>query len=318
MSNLAPDPVRPADSESIADDRVAVARQAEMIELVARYSDGDGLHATAIESLRLIRMSTPQSRLSSVYQPGLCVAVQGRKRLSLGAQVFQYDPLHFLITSVTLPVRGEILDATPERPYLCVRIDVDLHEIGDLLFAAGNATRTATATSGILVAPVTGDLLDAVHRLLRLLAMPKDAPVLAPLVLREIYYRVLSGPLGPLLREQALADSQGRRIAAAIDLLKRRYTEPLRIDELAAAAHMSPSSLHHRFKAVTAMSPLQFQKQLRLYEARRLMLAESVEAATAGHRVGYESPSQFSRDYKRLFGAPPRREIREMRSAGIA
>lgn len=318
MSNLVPDSVFPSDSGPFAAASAATARQAEMIGLIDRYSDGDGLHATAIESLHLIRMSTPQPCLSSVYQPGLCVAVQGRKRVSLGAQVFQYDPLHFLVTSVTLPVRGEILDVTPERPYLCVRIDVDLHEIGDLLPTAGRTPRAATATPGIHVAPVTGDLLDAVHRLLRLLAAPADAPVLAPLALREIYYRVLSGPLGPLLREQALADSQARRIAAAIDLLKRRYSEPLRIEELAAAAHMSPSSLHHRFKAVTAMSPLQFQKQLRLYEARRLMLAESVEAATAGHRVGYESPSQFSRDYKRLFGAPPRREIRELRSGASA
>lgn len=295
----------------------ADARQAEMIDLVARFSAADGMHPTAIEPVHLIRMSTPVPCLSSIYQPGLCIAVQGRKRVHLAGQVFQYDPLHFLLTSVTLPVRGEIVDASPERPYLCVRIDADLHEIGDLLPEADRASG-ANGGRGIHVFAVTGDLLDAVLRLLRLLATPADAPVLAPLALREIYYRVLRGPLGPLLREQALADGQTRRVAAAIDLIRRRYADSLRIDEVAAAVHMSASSLHQRFKAVTTMSPLQYQKQLRLHEARRLMLVEGLEAASAGHRVGYESPSQFSRDYKRVFGAPPRSEVQGLRAGSAA
>src|SRR5882762_2775901 len=156
--------------------------------------------------------------------------------------------------------------------------------------------------------------LDAVLRLLQLLNTPRDVRVLAPLAIREIYYRVLTGGLGTRLRELAVADSYSQRIARAGDLLKRRYAEPVRIEEVADAVHTSASSLHHHFKLVTAMSPLQFQKQLRLHQARRLMLTEGIDAAAAGHRVGYESPSQFSREYRRLFGAPPRAEIAQVRS----
>lgn len=295
-------------------------RQREMIDLVARFARDEGLHATVVDRLHLIRVGGPSACLPGIYQPGLCLAVQGSKQVTLGSEVFRYDPLHFLLASVTLPVQGQIIEASPERPYLCVRIDVDPREIGDLILEAGSVPTESGPDRpgcGLQVSAVTGSLLDAVLRLLRLLEHPGDVPVLAPLALREIYYRVLSGGLGPRLRQLALADSQAQRVARAVDLIKRRFAEPLRIDDLAAAAHMSPSNLHHRFKAVTAMSPLQFQKQLRLHEARRLMLSEGLEAAAAGHRVGYESPSQFSRDYKRLFGAPPRREISDLRTGGI-
>jgi AraC-like DNA-binding protein len=194
-----------------------------------------------------------------------------------------------------------------------VRLNIDPRELGALLLDTGSAMRPPAAQRGLNLAQVSPPLLDAVLRLLRLLGTPGDQAVLAPLALREICYRVLTGELGPRLRALALADSQSHRIARAIDLLKRRYAEPLRIDEIAAAAHMSASSLHQHFKAVTAMSPLQFQKSLRLHQARRLMLGEGLDAAAAGHRVGYESASQFSREYRRLFGAPPRAEITSVR-----
>lgn len=294
-------------------------RQTELIDLVARFAPSDGMHTTAIGPLHLMRASAPTMRLPSVYDPGLCVVVQGRKQAMVGREVFRYDALNYLVISVTIPTVGQILEATPERPYLCVRLSLDPREIGSLMLdsAVGEA-QTPVVERGLHVARVSDALLDVVLRLLRLLRTPRDVPVLAPLAVREIYYHVLMGELAPRLRELAVADSHAQRIAHAIDLLKRRFAEPVRINEVAEAAHMSASSLHHHFKAVTAMSPLQFQKQLRLHHARRLMLTEGIDAAAAGHRVGYESPSQFSREYRRLFGAPPKSEIQQVRAVAQA
>jgi AraC-like DNA-binding protein len=288
----------------------------ELIDLVKAFAPGDGLHETAIRPLQLIRASAPAQRLPAVYEPGVCVVVQGRKHAMLGSELLVYDALNYLVISVTMLPQGQIIEASPDKPYLCVRLNVDPRELSSLLLEAGPAEPAAVADSGrgLRVSRVSEPLLDAVLRLLRLLRTPQDAPVLAPLAVREIYYRVLTGELGPRLRALAVADSQVHRIARAIDLLKRRYAEAVRIEEVAEAAHMSASSLHHHFKQVTSMSPLQYQKQLRLHQARRLMLGDGLDAAAAGHRVGYESPSQFSREYRRLFGAPPRAEIQQVRS----
>ena len=302
------------------------ARRRELIDWVMRFAPTDGLHETAIAPLLLVRASASAQRLPSVYEPGLAIVVQGRKQAAMGADVVVYDPLHYLVISVTMPTVGQILEATPDKPYLCVRLNIDPREVGELMLSSASATSmngrgaaqpTSVASErGLRVARVSAPLLDAVLRLLKLLHTPQDAPVLAPLVLREICYRVLKGELGPRLRELAAGDGHARRISRVVDLLKHRYAEPLRIDELADAVHMSASSLHHHFKLVTAMSPLQFQKQLRLHQARRLMLAEGIDAASAGHRVGYESPSHFSREYRRLFGAPPKAEIEQVRGNG--
>ena len=288
----------------------------ELIDLVKAFAPGDGLHETAIRPLQLIRASAPAQRLPAVYEPGVCVVVQGRKHAMLGSDLLVYDALNYLVISVTMLPQGQIIEASPDKPYLCVRLNVDPRELSSLLLESGPAEPAAVADSGrgLRVSRVSEPLLDAVLRLLRLLRTPQDAPVLAPLAVREIYYRVLTGELGPRLRALAVADSQVHRIARAIDLLKRRYAEAVRIEEVAEAAHMSASSLHHHFKQVTSMSPLQYQKQLRLHQARRLMLGDGLDAAAAGHRVGYESPSQFSREYRRLFGAPPRAEIEQVRS----
>ncbi len=226
-----------------------------------------------------------------------------------------YDALNYLTVSVTLPAIGQILEATEDRPYLCLRLELDARLIAELLLQVGRSGVPASTDRGLFVARTSPQLLDAVLRLTKLLEHPRDAAILAPLAMREIHYRVLTSELGHRLRELCVVDSQVHRVARAIELLRKRFTESLRIEDLAAAAHMSESSLHHRFKAVTAMSPMQFQKQLRLHEARRLMLTEGLEAAAAAHRVGYESPSQFSREYRRLFGAPPRREIETVRGA---
>lgn len=292
-------------------------QQAELAALVTRLTPLDGIHPSAIPSLTVIRASAPSTPTPSVYDPSLCIVVQGRKRAVLGDDVYYYDALNYLTVSVTLPAIGHVLEATPEKPYLCMRLELDARMIGELLLQVGRSAVPPSTDRGLYVARTGPQLLDAVLRLTRLLEQPRDAAILAPLVLREIHYRVLTGELGHRLRELCVVDSQVNRVARAIELLRKRFTESLRIEDLAAAAHMSESSLHHRFKAVTAMSPMQFQKQLRLHEARRLMLTEGLEAAAAAHRVGYESPSQFSREYRRLFGAPPRREIQIVRSATL-
>lgn len=294
------------------------AQQAELAARIGRTASGDGAQATAIPALTVIRASTPSQPLASVYHPSLCIVVQGRKRALLGGEIYTYDPLNYLVVSMSLPVVGQIIEATPAQPYLCVRIDLDPAIVNELLAQLGAAAPPrASEGRALFLARTSAALLDAVLRLVRLLDAPDDAAVLAPLALREIHYRVLLGELGQRLRSLCEADGASQRVARAIELLKARYSEPLRVEDLAAAAHMSPSSLHQRFREATATTPLQFQKQLRLQEARRLMLTEGIEAAAAGYRVGYESPSQFSREYRRLFGAPPRREVAARRIAGV-
>ncbi len=293
------------------------AQQAELADRVARNTSADGMHDCAIPGVSLIRYSAPSQRVASVYEPSLCIVVQGRKQALLADEIYTYDALNYLVVSMTLPVFGQVIEASPARPYLCLRFNIDPALIGELQQQVRPPRDDAPSVArAMYLARTSAPLLDAVLRLIRLLDTPEEVPVLAPLALREIHYRVLTGELGHRLRELCVIDSQSQRIARAIELLKRRFKDPLRIEELANAAHMSTSSLHHRFKAVTAMSPLQFQKQLRLQEARRLMLLEDIEAASAAHRVGYESPSQFTREYRRLFGAPPRQEVEAARLAG--
>jgi AraC-like DNA-binding protein len=292
------------------------AQQAELADRIARNTRHDGVQSTAIAGLSLVRASTPSQPLATVYHASLCVVVQGRKRALLGDEIYVYDPLNYLVVSMTLPLVSQIIEATPTHPYLCLRIDVEPALVNELLLQLGpSMPAQAGEERALFLARTSAPLLDAVLRLVRLLDAPDDAAVLAPLALREIHYRVLLGELGQRLRALCEVDGPSQRVARAIELLKARYTEPLRIEDLATAAHMSASSLHQRFRAATATTPLQFQKQLRLQEARRLMLVEGIEAASAGHRVGYESASQFSREYRRLFGAPPKREVAAKRVA---
>jgi AraC-like DNA-binding protein len=293
------------------------AQRAELADRIARRTGRQGMHECALTGVGLLRFDSPSQPTPTVYEPSLCIVVQGRKIAQLGEETYTYDPLHYLVVSMTLPIVGQVIQASPEKPYLCLRINVDTALIGELqqrVESPGPAPApTNPGARAIYLARTSAPLLDAVLRLVRLLDTPDEAAVLAPLALREIHYRVLVGELGHRLRELCVLDSQAQRIARAIELLKNRYHEPLRIEMLAEAAHMSTSSLHHRFKAVTSMSPLQYQKRLRLQEARRLMLLEDIEAAVAAHRVGYESPSQFTREYRRLFGAPPRQDVQAAR-----
>jgi len=291
---------------------------AEMARLLERFTGRDGVHATEVGPLSLYRSSEPTEPAHVLYQPALCLIAQGSKRVLLGERCYQYDPAHFLLVSVDLPLVGQVLGATPHRPYLALRLDLDPQMIAAVLADSerqADAPPPGRTPRGVAVSRLDPPLLDSVLRLLRLLCAPQDVPVLAPLTIREILYRLLTGEQGTRLRQIAAEDSRTERIARAIHWLKQNYARPFRIEDVARAAYMSPSALHHHFKAVTSLSPLQYQKQLRLQEARRLMLGEAVDAATAGFRVGYESASQFSREYRRQFGAPPRRDVIRLREA---
>jgi AraC-like DNA-binding protein len=267
-----------------------------------------------IPRLGMMRAEATTPGASVIYDPVVCFAAQGRKRLMLAETVFAYDAAHYLVVSVDLPVVAAITEASPAAPYLALRLGLDPALIATLLLEMP-ATDGARAI-GIGIGAIDPDLLDAVLRLVRLLDRPADAEVLAPLVEREILYRLLRGPQGPMLRQIALADSRLARIARAMALIREEYNRTLRIEALAARVAMSPATLHRHFRAVTALSPLQYQKQVRLHEARRRLLAREGDAQRIGFAVGYESPSQFSREYARLFGAPPARDAARLRADG--
>jgi AraC-like DNA-binding protein len=287
---------------------------------VARWTDKEGLLATAISALSLSRRDAPTEPMSYMYEPCICVIAQGAKRVLLGDDAYVLDVYHFLITSVDLPTVLQIIQASRKKPYLGLTLKLDRREMAQLMADSHlPPPRAQQSSRGMATGEVTSPLLTAFQRLIDLLAEPEDIPILAPIIQREIMYRLLVGDQGARLRQIASAGSQSHQIAQAIDWLKSHYTLPLRIDDLAAQVHMSPSTFHHHFRALTAMSPLQYQKWLRLNEARRLMLTERLDAATAAFQVGYESPSQFSREYRRVFGAPPLRDITYLRQmAGSA
>jgi AraC-like DNA-binding protein len=294
-------------------DRLEVA-QAELAERIARWTGENNQLTTAIPSLTLHRWETPTEPASYMLPPSLCLIAQGSKRVMLGEDVYVYDANHFLITSVGLPVVAQIIEASREKPYLGLTLELDLRTIAQLMVDSDQTLpRTPQAGRAMAVSEVPLPLLNAFQRLIDLLDEPEDIPILAPLVQREIFYRLLMGDQGPRLRQITTAGSQSHQIARAIDWLKDNFNQPLRVDDLAAYSGMSTSSLHHHFRSLTAMSPLQFQKRLRLNEARQLMLTKRMDAATASFQVGYESPSQFSREYSRLFGTPPLRDIANLR-----
>lgn len=283
----------------------------ELSALILRHAAGDGVHATAIPRAALIRMSQPTEPLHVLQQPALCIVAQGRKQVLLGDRVYAYDRHQYLVASVDVPVVGQVLQA----PYLCFRLDLDPAMLGAMLLELGiEVAKTDRPAAGLALSAVTPELLDATVRLLRLLDTPRNIATLAPLAEREILYRLLLGDGAAKLGQIAVADSRLQQINRAIGWIRQNFAEPFSIETVAEQARMSASSLHHHFKAVTAMSPLQYQKQIRLQEARRLILAHGMEAAAAGHIVGYGSPSQFSREYSRLFGAPPIRDVVQLRS----
>lgn len=290
---------------------IRIGRLAACID---RQTDSDGHHATAVPVLDLFRYSGPSLPTAVLYEPSLCLIAQGSKEVRLGDELYRYDPAHFLLVSVDLPVCGRVTCATPDAPYLGLRITLDPATIGELL--ADGVDQPAAPARGLVVSEMDPPLLDAVLRLVELADTPHDVPVLAPLVLREITYRLLVGEQGGRLRQIAAAGGPAQRIARAIRWLRDHFAEPLSVTALAKQVRLSSSAFHQHFKTVTALSPLQYQKRLRLQEARRLLMGEGVDAATAAFRVGYESPSQFSREYRRLFGAPPKADTVAVRTGG--
>jgi AraC-like DNA-binding protein len=285
----------------------------KLAEKIARLTVDGSRPITAIPELSLYRRQAPSEPISYIHEPSICLIAQGSKRITLGEDVYVYDANHFLITSVGLPVVAQIIEASDENPYLGLTLKLDHQAISQLMMD-GNLPLPQLHQAGraMAVSAVTSPLFNAFLRLLDLLEEPDDIPILAPLIQKEICYRLLMGDQGQRLRQIMESGSQSHQIAGAIAWLKGNFTQPLRVDDLASMARMSTSSFHHHFRALTAMSPLQFQKWLRLQEARRLMLTERMDAASASLRVGYESPSQFSREYSRMFGAPPLRDIRSL------
>jgi AraC-like DNA-binding protein len=281
---------------------------------IARWTDRGDQLVTAIPGLSLFQRDEPTQPESRMYEPRICLIAQGAKRVLLGDDTYVYGERHFLITSVNLPTVVQITKASREKPCLGLILKLDQREISQLMVDSNlPLSRPQQSSRGMATGEVTLPLLTAFQRLVDLLAEPKDIPILAPIIQREIFYRLLVGDQGARLRQIASAGSQSQQIARAIDWLKDNFTRPLRIDDLATQVNMSTSTFHHHFRTLTAMSPLQYQKWLRLNEARRMMLIENQDAATVAFQVGYESPSQFSREYSRLFGEPPLRDITNLR-----
>lgn len=299
-------------------ERETLRAQANREELGARIAEavhGDGT-IQPLPGLHLSRASRPRERIPSVVEPSLCVIAQGRKEVLMGNSRYQYDPYHYLLTTVQLPRVSQILEASPAQPYLSFRLELPPVLVGTVMVETGHIAAPEEAdVSAIDVSPLNGDLLDAIVRLVRLVDCPMEAKALMPLVTREIIYRLLVGDQGNRLRHTAILGGYTPTIAKAVERLRQDFDQPLRIEQIAHELGMSVSGFHHHFKAVTAMSPLQFQKRLRLQEARRLMLGEDLDAASAAYRVGYQDASHFNREYKSLFGVPPMRDIQRLREA---
>ncbi len=291
------------------------ANREELVERIARAMRQDGT-AQPLQGLHLYRHSFSLEQVYSVVEPSLCVVAQGSKEVLLGESRYRYDPFHYLLVTVDLPNVGQVLQASKERPFLSLRLELAPTLVGEVLLEAGHAwPRDSAEVRAIAVSPLDGHLLDAVVRLTRLLDAPAEARVLLPLITREIIYRLLVGEQGGRLRHLAILGGYTSHIARAIERLRQDFDQPLCIERLARELGMSVSGLHHHFKAVTALSPSQFQKQLRLQEARRLMLGEDLDAASAAYRVGYHDASHFNREYKSLFGVPPMRDVHRLREA---
>lgn len=295
-------------------ENAALMRQREELAgILNRHCPADGAVETVIPGLRLFRGSTCDAPTCAIMASVFAMMVQGAKRITVGEAVYDYDARHCLISSVDLPMFSHITRASTSEPYLGLALLIDPLKI-DELAAAMPANRALGAVDrGIAVGTISAEIQGAALRLARLLDTPADIPVLAPIIERELLYRLLTSPLGTRLRQAAASGSHSHQILRAIDWLKTNLDRSISIARLASLSNMSKSSLHHHFKALTTMTPLQYQKQMRLHEARRLMLSTRTDAAAAAHRVGYESPSQFSREYRRMFGIPPGRDIAQLR-----
>ncbi len=289
-----------------------------LAEAVARYADaqaGESPFATAIEGLAILRSDHARPPSHLIFKPALCIVAQGAKRAIFGDKQFDYRAGQALVVSVEMPGAGRVVAASPGEPYLGVVIEFDLAVMQEVMEGLDAPPPPGgDACGGVFVTDFAGPLTDCVLRMVRLLGTPNAIPMLCPAIMREICYWLLTGPHGGQVARIALATSHARRVVTAIHALRERFAEPVRIEELARAAQMSPSAFHRQFKALTSVTPLQYQKQLRLLEARHLMAAGAANVEAASFQVGYESPSHFSREYSRMFGVPPRRDIAGLRA----
>ena len=280
----------------------------ELAGLIARFAAHDGVHATPIPRLDLVRMSAPTGPVHAMHEQAIVFVAQGVKEVILGERVFVNGPEHFLVVSVSVPVIGRVSVATVRRPYLCMRLHLNVQVLRELLADGSWDLDRRRREASLSLGGMTPELLDAATRFVSLLGSARDSRVLAPLVEREILYRLLLSNQADRLRQIAQVDGRVSQVNKAVDLIKKNFDKPLSIDAVARKVGLSQSALHEHFRAITGTSPLQYQKRVRLQEARRLIFAGDTDVASAAYQVGYESPSQFNREYRRLFGAPPRRD----------
>ncbi len=295
-----------------------VRMRSDLARKIADHIQSDGRAITGVPGLSLYRKSAPTECTSAAYEPELIVFAQGEKRINVGGTTLICDNSTFLLTSIDMPVISQVTKATREEPILAILLRLDMPSVREILSQAEfHAPDAVTGARGMAVGKTSPELFDACFRLLDLLDAPQDIPFLSHLIQREVIYRLLRGPLGMHLRSIATLGEQSNRTARAVGWLRANYDKPLRVDELASIAQMGVSTLHHHFRSLTAMSPLQYQKRLRLHAARVRMLTEGIDAASAAFEVGYESASQFNREYSRLFGQPPMRDIKSRRFAVV-
>ncbi len=303
--------------ENLTPDDHQQALLATLATSIKRHTSGTGDFHTPVEFLGLYSRENPAPPASCIIEPSIVLVAQGAKQMWLGGEPFPYDVSRFLITSIGLPADSEVLTATTQKPCVGLVMKLDLRIVAELLAQGCLPSRRVRPTvRGVGIGTVTSSLLNPFVRLLELLDEPESIPALAPLIQREIHYRLLQSDQASKLLQIASVEGQGHRIVKAIDWLKLNYADTLRVDDLAARAQMSTATFHQHFRQLTAMSPLQYQKWLRLSEAKRLMLSEHFDVSSAAFRVGYESPSQFSREYSRQFGIAPKRDITQLRSQG--
>ena len=286
----------------------------ELAAIIDKHTANEGTTDSPIPGLQLFKSTVPNLPTPTVFNPSLCLLVQGQKQVLLHNDIYPYTVSEFLVVSVDLPVTGKVTVATPDTPYLALKIDIDVSTLSELLLSMDNSLiQSKSFSRGLNVAKADHVVADSILRMLRMLDTPKDIPVLSSNMMREILYRVLQSEYGHLLTSITFKGSHIERISNAIRAIKKDFNKPLTVNSLAEIAGMSVSGFHAHFKTVTSMSPLQFQKQLRLIEARHLMLSENMDAAAAAYQVGYESASQFSREYVRMFGTPPKRDINNLK-----
>lgn len=294
-------------------------KQQELAALVKKFTAKDGDHSTLIPSLHLIHDSQAVVPICRIQKPSLCIVAQGEKVIILGNESHRYGVCDYLAVSLDVPISGQAIKPSPEAPFLSVRLDLDAREIFEVMKETKLFPEsTKNYPKSLFVGKMSIGLLDAVVRLVRLLETPKDISALSPLTIKEIIYRLLSDKEGEVFKQIATSGSHFATIAKVVERIKTEFNKPLRSDELAQIANMSPSSLYRHFKQVTAMTPVQYQKQLRLQEGRRLLMTETHNVADVAFQVGYESPSQFSREYARLFGCSPTTDILQMRKFSLS